>query len=181
MSKYNITKAWLNRPTLKFIDGAWTAKGRFKLNTGTAGKFELKFYNGYQNEFFITFFPESYKNIRQQTFNKHEKEFQKQAAELVKIQIQECLEEIRAAEAELSNPSIKIIAAYAQSGNIGVKFKIGENPERFLALVKKGDADWKFDMFFLNGTTTGVVTSTWLQELWELAQEHEDIKLPLLF
>ncbi|PDZ94425.1 hypothetical protein CON36_33880 [Bacillus cereus] len=181
MSKYNITKAWLNRPTLKFKEGAWTAKGRFKLNTGTAGKFELKFYNGYRNEFFITFSPESYKNIRQQTFNTHKKEFQKQAAELVKVQIKECLEEIRASEAELSNPSMKIITAYAQSGSIGVKFKIGENPERILALTKKGDADWQFDMFFLKGTTDGVVTSTWLQELWELAQEHEDIKLPLLF
>lgn len=181
MSKYNITKAWLNRPTLKFKDGAWTAKGRFKLNTGTAGKFELKFFNGYRDEFFIGLFPESYKNIRQQTFNKYKKEFEKQAVELVKVKIQECLEELRVAETKLSNPSIKITQAYAKGGNIAVKFAIGDNPEKILALVKIDEGDWEFDMFFLKDTTAGVVSSTWLQELWELVQEHEDIKMPLLF
>lgn len=187
MTKHYITNAYLTRKTLKFDNGTWKRNGVYKLSSGARGKFELCYFNNYQQEAFIEYLgtPNSFKHINSNTFYKNQNIFIKQILKIIKPKVEEELAIIKEKEAKLENPKITITGIFPlpDEKQIGTKFKIGNEEKEcaiFLERIFNDEWDWEFRIPALHRDWIQFNSSTWMQELWEQIKEEPDAKFPLI-
>jgi len=187
MAKHYITNAYLTTKKLKFENGTWKRNGRYKLSSGASGKFELYYFNNYQQEAFIEQLgmPDSFKYIKSDTFYKNQHIFINQILEIIKPKVDEELAIVKEEEAKIENPKITITGVFPlpDEKQIGTKFKIGDEEKDCAIFLEKqydDEWDWKFRIQTIHRDWLGFNSSTWMQELWEQIKEEPDAKFPLI-